>query len=148
MTKFNYELDTNEKLKEELKNLALCRNDISKTEYLSRMLSLFSNEGINITLKELEITSVNNEYIKQNRLKVKLFGRGMAWFNTGKLQALHDAGEFVGMIQEKQGYYISCIEEIAWRKHFIDDEQFYKLGKEHENSEYGRYIMRLAGDDI
>ncbi len=89
MTKFNYELDTNEKLKEELKNLALCRNDISKTEYLSRMLSLFSNEGINITLKELEITSVNNEYIKQNRLKVKLFGRGMAWFDTGKTGILH-----------------------------------------------------------
>ena len=55
MTKFNYELDTNEKLKEELKNLALCRNDINKTEYLTRMLKLFGNEGINITIKELDM---------------------------------------------------------------------------------------------
>lgn len=128
---------------------------IPKSKYAVPGLYFYYNDVVEIAknLKpskrgELEITSVNNEYIKQNRLKVKLFGRGMAWFDTGSPHALHDAGEFVGMIQEKQGYYISCIEEIAWRRHFIDDEQFYKLGKEHENSEYGRYILRLAGDDI
>ena len=97
---------------------------------------------------ELEITAVNNEYIKQNRLKVKLFGRGMAWFDAGSPHALQEASEFVGMIQEKQGYYISCIEEIAWRRHFIDDEQFCALGKELEHSEYGKYILRLAGNDV
>lgn len=71
----------------------------------------------------------------------------MAWFDTGSPCALHEASEFVGMIQEKQGYYISCIEEIAWRKHFIDNAQLWALGKELENSEYGKYILRLAGDD-
>ena len=128
---------------------------IPKSKYAVPGLYFYNNDVIEIAknLKpskrgELEITSVNNEYIKQNRLNVKLFGRGMAWFDTGNPHSLHEAGEFVGMIQEKQGYYISCIEEIAWRRHFIDDEQFYKLGKELENSEYGKYILRLAGDDI
>lgn len=127
---------------------------VLKSKYAVRGLYFYNNDVIEIAknLKaskrgELEITAVNNEYIKQNRLKVKLFGRGMTWFDTGSPSALHEAGEFVGLIQEKQGYYISCIEEIAWRKHFISDAQFHRLGKELENSEYGKYILRLAGDD-
>lgn len=129
--------------------------DVPKSKYAVPGLYFYNNDVIEIAkhLKpskrgELEITDVNNEYIKQKRLKVKLFGRGMAWFDTGSSAALHEAGEFVKMIQEKQGYYISCIEEIAWRKHFISDAQFHQLGKEFENSEYGKYILRLAGDDI
>ena len=126
-----------------------------KSKYAVPGLYFYNNDVIKIAKNvkpsdrgELEITSVNNEYIRHNRLKVKLFGRGMAWFDTGSPSALHEAGEFVGMIQEKQGYYISCIEEIAWRRHFIDGEQFRALGKELENSEYGKYILRLAGDDV
>ncbi len=126
---------------------------VPKSNYAVPGLYFYDNEVVEIAKNikpskrgELEITDVNNEYIKRGRLKVKLFGRGMAWFDTGNPHALHEAGEFVGMIQEKQGYYISCIEEIAWRRHFIDDSQFYALGKEFENSEYGKYILRLAGD--
>ena len=126
-----------------------------KSKYAVPGLYFYNNDVIKIAKNikpsdrgELEITAVNNEYIKQNRLKVKLFGRGMAWFDTGSPYALQEASEFVGMIQEKQGYYISCIEEIAWRRHFINDEQFRALGKELKNSEYGKYILRLAGDDV
>lgn len=127
---------------------------IPKSKYAVPGLYFYDNNVVEIAknLKpsnrgELEITAVNNEYIKRNRLKIKLFGRGMAWFDTGSPYALHEAGEFVGMIQEKQGYYISCIEEIAWRRHFIDDNRFFALGKELQNSEYGKYILRLAGDN-
>ena len=127
---------------------------IPKSKYAVPGLYFYDNNVVEIakSLKpsnrgELEITAVNNEYIKRNRLKIKLFGRGMAWFDTGSPYALHEAGEFVGMIQEKQGYYISCIEEIAWRRHFIDDNRFFALGKELQNSEYGKYILRLAGDN-
>lgn len=126
-----------------------------KSKYAVPGLYFYDNNVIEIARHlqpskrgELEITSVNNEYIKQNRLKVKLLGRGMAWFDMGSPHALHETGEFVGLIQEKQGYYISCIEEIAWRRHFIDDTQFRKLGKELESSDYGKYILRLAGEDI
>lgn len=129
--------------------------EMPKSNYAVPGLYFYDNHVIEIAKSikpsargELEITAVNNEYIKQNKLKVKLFGRGMAWFDMGSPAALWEAGEFVGMIQEKQGYYISCIEEIAWRKHFIDGEQFYNLGKELQNSEYGKYIMRLAGNGV
>lgn len=128
---------------------------VPKSKYAVPGLYFYNNDVVDIAraLKpskrgELEITAVNNEYIRQNRLKIKLFGRGMAWFDTGSPAALHEAGEFVGLIQQKQGYYISCIEEIAWRKHFIDDSQLRKLGEELKNSEYGRYILRLVSDDI
>lgn len=128
---------------------------LPKSNYAVPGLYFYNNDMIEIAKNikpskrgELEITAVNNEYIKRNRLKVRLFGRGMAWFDTGSPYALHEAGEFVGMIQEKQGYYISGIEEIAWRRHFIDDEQFCTLGRELENSEYGKYILRLAGDEV
>ena len=126
-----------------------------KSKYAVPGLYFYNNDVVKIAKNikpsdrgELEITAVNNEYIKQNRLKVKLFGRGMAWFDTGSPYALQEASGFVGMIQEKQGYYISCIEEIAWRRRFINDEQFRALGKELKNSEYGKYILRLAGDDV
>ena len=125
---------------------------VPKSNYAVPGLYFYDNEVTEIAKNvkpsergELEITSVNNEYIRRGRLKVKLFGRGMTWFDTGSPHALCEAGDFVGMIQEKQGYYISCIEEIAWRKHFIDDGQFLALGKELENSDYGKYILRLAG---
>lgn len=127
---------------------------IPKSNYAVPGLYFYNNDVIEIAKNiqpskrgELEITAVNNEYIKRDRLKVKLFGRGMAWFDTGSPHALHEASGFIGMIQEKQGYYISCIEEIAWRRHFIDNEQFWALGKELKNSEYGKYILRLAGDE-
>lgn len=95
---------------------------------------------------ELEITAVNNAYIKMNKLRVQLLGRGMAWFDTGSPSALQSAGAFVEMIQSRQGNYISCIEEIAWRHGFITGEQLRRLGSELKNGEYGQYILNLVGE--
>ena len=129
--------------------------EMPKSNYAVPGLYFYNNDVIEIAKNikpskrgELEITAVNNEYIKRGKLKVKLFGRGMTWFDTGSPGALQEAGDFIGMIQERQGYYISCIEEIAWRHKFITDEQFYNLGMELKDSEYGKYILRLAGDEI
>lgn len=92
---------------------------------------------------EIEITSVNNEYLRRGKLNVILMGRGMAWLDTGTPKNLYQASAFVEIVQERQGYYISCIEEIAWRRGFIDDEQLQKLGKEQEQTAYGQYILSL-----
>ena len=70
-------------------------------------------------------------------------GRGMTWFDTGSPKGMHKASGFVKTVQEMQGFYISCIEEIAWRKKFIDDNQLRKLGEELEMTDYGKYILSL-----
>ena len=93
---------------------------------------------------ELEITSINNYYLKQHRLKVLPLGRGMAWLDTGNHDALLDASEYVASIQKRQGLYISCIEEIAFNKGFISREQLFKLAEPLCKTEYGKYLMRLA----
>lgn len=93
---------------------------------------------------ELEITSVNDAYLKKGKLKVKLMGRGFAWLDTGSPEGLLKAAEFVEAIQMRQGYYISCPEEIAWRKGFISARQLKKLGEELKGTDYGRYIVALA----
>lgn len=95
---------------------------------------------------ELEITSVNNEYLTRRKLRVELMGRGMAWLDTGTPTGLIKAGEFVQTVQEMQGFYISCLEEIAWRKGFIDDCQLEKLGTELKMTDYGKYILSLLED--
>lgn len=92
---------------------------------------------------EIEITSVNNAYLEQGLLNVTLMGRGMTWFDTGSPKGMHKASGFVKTVQEMQGFYISCIEEIAWRKKFIDDAQLIKIGKELEMTDYGKYILSL-----
>lgn len=93
---------------------------------------------------ELEITSINNHYLKQHRLKVLPLGRGMAWLDTGNHDALLDASEYVASIQKRQGLYVSCIEEIAFNKGFISREQLFKLAEPLCKTEYGKYLMRLA----
>ena len=90
---------------------------------------------------ELEITAVNNEYLRQGRLNVTLMGRGMAWLDTGSPKGMLKAAEFVQTVQDMQGFYISCIEEIAWRQGFISREQFRSLGEALNMTEYGRYIL-------
>ena len=92
---------------------------------------------------ELEITSVNNEYLKQSRLKVTIMGRGMAWLDTGTPEGMLKASEFVHTVQDMQGFYVSCIEEIAWRRGFIDDKQLKKLGSELKMTDYGKYLLSL-----
>jgi len=93
---------------------------------------------------EYEITDLNRTYLEENRLRVQLFTRGFAWLDTGNCDSLLDASNFVATIQKRQGYYISCIEEIAWRNRWIDDGQLRKLGKELDKTEYGQYILSLC----
>ena len=92
---------------------------------------------------ELEITAVNNEYLKLKELNVQLMPRGMAWLDTGTPAGMIKASDFVKTVQEMQGFYISCIEEIAWRRGFINDEQLRKLGEELKMTDYGQYILSL-----
>ena len=92
---------------------------------------------------KLEITEVNNQYLKKNNLKVELLGRGIAWLDTGTHESLLEANNFVQAIQKRQGQYVACIEEIAYRMGFIDREQLLKLAEVYKKSDYGQYLMRL-----
>jgi len=93
---------------------------------------------------EYEITDLNRLYLEEGSLKVKLFGRGFAWLDTGNSDALLDASNYVATVQNRQGLYISCIEEIAWRNGWIDNEQLKKLGQSLEKTIYGQYILNLV----
>ena len=97
---------------------------------------------------EIEITSVNNAYLEKGKLKVSLLGRGIAWLDTGTPQGMLKAAEYVEAVQSRQGYYVSCIEEIAWRRGFISAEQLLELGKELQMTEYGKYIISLAEEAL
>ena len=93
---------------------------------------------------EIEITAVNNAYLEMGELNVELLGRGMAWLDTGSPKGMYKASGFVKTVQEMQGYYVACIEEIAWRRGFITKEQLYRLGENLKQTEYGQYLMTLA----
>jgi len=93
---------------------------------------------------EYEITDLNRSYLNENQLRIQIFSRGFAWLDTGSCDSLLDAANFVSTIQKRQGFYVSCIEEIAWRKGWINDRQLKKLGKELEKTEYGQYILSLV----
>ena len=97
---------------------------------------------------EIEITSINNAYLAMGQLHVQLLGRGMAWLDTGTPQGMLKASEYVEAVQERQGFYISCIEEIAWRRGFIDAKQLLVLGQELSMTEYGQYLISLAEEEI
>ncbi len=92
---------------------------------------------------EIEITSVNNEYLARKQLKVELLGRGMAWLDTGTYDGLLEASNFIATIQKRQGLYVSCIEEIAYRNGWITKEQILELAKGYK-TDYGRYLEFIA----
>ena len=92
---------------------------------------------------EYEITDLNKGYLNEGLLHVKLFGRGFAWLDTGNCDSLLEAGNFVETIQKRQGFYVSCIEEIAWRNKWVSDIQLQVLGESLGKTEYGRYILSL-----
>lgn len=96
---------------------------------------------------EIEITAINNAYLEMKELHVTLLGRGTAWLDTGTPQAMLKAAAFVEATQSIQGYYVSCIEEIAWRRGFITIDQMKRLGEELKMTEYGQYILALASEE-
>jgi glucose-1-phosphate thymidylyltransferase len=97
---------------------------------------------------ELEITSVNEAYLKKKQLKVELLGRGMAWLDTGTHIGLLEASNFVEAIQKRQGFYIACLEEIAYHNGWINEETVLKLAKTLEKTDYGDYLTDLIENDI
>jgi len=97
---------------------------------------------------EYEITDLNKVYLEDGSLKVELFGRGFAWLDTGNCDSLLEASNFVATIQNRQGFYVSCIEEIAWRNKWIDNVQLLKSGKKQDKTAYGQYLISLLNTEI
>lgn len=95
---------------------------------------------------EIEITDLNREYLNEGKLKVELLGRGFAWLDTGTYEGLANASNFVRTMQERTGLYISCLEEIAYRNKWITKEEMITLGREYEKTEYGKYLLSIAGE--
>lgn len=122
-----------------------------KSNYAVPGLYFYDNEVIEIAKQikpskrgELEITEVNEIYLKHQKLKVELFGRGMAWLDTGTCEGLTEASSFVQAVQKRQGLYIACIEEIAYRQGWITKEQLLELAEPMQKTEYGQYMIQIA----
>lgn len=122
-----------------------------KSKYAVPGLYFYDNKVVEIAKNvkpsqrgEIEITAVNNAYLEKGELKVKLFDRGVAWLDTGSPSGMLQASQFVQTVQTVQGMYVSCIEEIAWRRGFITTEQFKAIGEELKMTDYGQYILSLA----
>ncbi len=126
-----------------------------KSNYAVPGLYMYDNRVVEIAKHvrpsvrgEIEITSVNNAYLELGELHVELLGRGMAWLDTGSPEGMLKAAEYVEAVQSRQGFYISCIEEIAWRRGFITTEQLLSLGEELRMTDYGQYLIALAREGV
>ena len=124
-----------------------------KSHYAVPGLYFYDNHVIEIAKKlkpsrrgELEITDVNMAYLRQQRLKVELLGRGYAWLDTGTHEALQQAASYVQAIQERQGFKIACVEELAYRLGYIGKNQLEKLANDMMQNEYGRYLLDIVND--
>ncbi len=122
-----------------------------KSNYAVPGLYFYDNDVVQIAKNvkpsargEIEITSVNNEYLRRGDLFVETLGRGFAWLDTGSHDSLLDAADFVAAFQKRQGLYISCIEEIAYKKGYIDKDQLIRLAKPLLKTAYGQYLMEIA----
>ena len=125
-----------------------------KSNYVVPGLYFYDNKVIEIAKNvkpsdrgEIEITSVNEAYLNKKQLKVELLGRGMAWLDTGTHQGLLEASNFVEVVQKRQGFYIACLEEIAFRNGWINAETVLELAKTHEKTDYGTYLTGLVNND-
>ncbi len=121
-----------------------------KSHYAVTGLYFYDNDVVRIAKGvrpsergELEITEVNNEYLRQGKIRVELFGRGFAWLDTGTHKSLLEAGEFIATIEKRQGLKIACIEEIAYRLGYIDQNQLLRLAEPLKKSGYGQYLLGL-----
>ena len=128
--------------------------DDPKSNYVVPGLYFYDNKVIEIAKNvepsnrgEIEITSVNEAYLNKKQLKVELLGRGMAWLDTGTHQGLLEASNFVEVVQKRQGFYIACLEEIAFRNGWIDEDAILELAKTHEKTDYGTYLTGLVNND-
>ena len=126
-----------------------------KSNYAVPGLYFYDNRVVKIAKRvqpsargEIEITAVNNAYLALGELRVTLLGRGMAWLDTGTPEGMLKAAEFVEAVQDRQGFYVSCIEEIAWRRGFITKEQLRALGEELKMTDYGQYLISLAEGEL
>lgn len=122
-----------------------------KSNYAVPGLYFYDNKVVEIAANvkpsargEIEITSINNEYLRRGELRVETLGRGFAWLDTGTHDSLLDAADFVAAFQKRQGLYISCIEEIAYKRGFITKEQLLKLAEPLMKTEYGQYMVEVA----
>ncbi|WP_419741925.1 glucose-1-phosphate thymidylyltransferase RfbA [Paraclostridium dentum] len=122
-----------------------------KSNYAVPGLYFYDNDVVDIAKNvkpsdrgELEITSINNEYLRRGKLKVELLGRGMAWLDTGTYRGLLDACNYVEAVQTRQGLYIACLEEIAYRKGYINKQQLLKLAQPLMKTEYGQYLLKVS----
>lgn len=122
-----------------------------KSNYAVPGLYFYDNDVVKIAADvkpsargEIEITSINNEYLRRGTLQVETLGRGFAWLDTGNHDSLLDASDFVAAFQKRQGLYISCIEEIAYKRGFIDKEQLLKLAEPLMKTNYGKYLVEVA----
>ena len=124
--------------------------ELPKSHYAVTGLYFYNNSVVDIakTLKpsirgELEITSINQEYLKRGELTVEVLGRGFAWLDTGTIESLLMAGQFVETIETRQGFKIACLEEIAYDRGWLSEVDVSAVAKEHANSEYGAYLLEL-----
>ena len=122
-----------------------------KSNYAVPGLYFYDNDVVEIAANvkpsargEIEITSINNEYLRRGTLQVETLGRGFAWLDTGNHDSLLDAADFVAAFQKRQGLYISCIEEIAYKRGFIDKEQLLSLAEPLMKTDYGKYLVEVA----
>ena len=122
-----------------------------KSNYAVPGLYFYDNDVVEIAKNvkpsargELEITAVNNEYLRRGDLRVETLGRGFAWLDTGSHDSLLDASDYVAAVQKRQGLYVSCIEEIAYRRGFISKEQLLKLAEPLMKTNYGKYLVEVA----